>query len=340
VLLLSLLSAYFAEAEELTKSVRKSFNVNKDTRVELNNKYGNIIIKKWDKDAVDLDIEIRVDAKNESKSQNALDKINVNISDKIDAGALVVHTDIGNINGKASFSIDYTIMIPATQPLVVKNSFGNVFMSSHSGDLDVLVKYGQFRAEDLNFAEVRVDFSSSRCEIESMRKGKLDLRYSKLSVEELGDVDISSQFSDVEIERGGNLVMNGKYGNIELESVNSLKGDIQFSGIDIEYLGESFDVRSKHGDGIKLRHVDKTFKNIFIENQFSSVNISLENGAEAQLDFDLNFGNLRANGEGINFNRVIKEHNSSEYSGYVGSSAASSEIRVSTKYGNIRFEVD
>ncbi len=340
VLLVLLFTAYLVEAEELSKTVQKSFNIKSDTRIDVNNKYGNIIIKNWDKNVFELKVTVDAKGSSASKTQRILDAIDIDISDRISSGELSVYTDIGNINGNSSFSVHYEISMPGTNPMRLENSFGNIFMGSHAGDLKVTVKYGQLMAEDLEFAEVRIDFSSSRCEIESLKKGSLDLRYSKLSVEELGDVEISSQFSDVEIEKAGNLVMNGKYGNIELETVNSIKGDIQFAGVDIEYLGEALDLKAKHGDGIKLENVNRKFNKIYIDNQFSSVEINLENGTEALLDFNLEFGNLRAHGDGINFNRVIKDHNSSEYSGFLGDKDASSEIRVSTKYGNIRFEVN
>jgi len=340
MLVLLFLTTYLAEAEELTKTVQKSFNIKAETNIEIDNKYGNIIIKKWDKNIFDLKVTIEAEGRNETKSQQVLDAIEIDISDRISAGSLTINTNIGSIKGNSSFSVNYEISMPGKNPFELSNSFGNIFMGSYAGDLDVTLKYGQLMAEDLEFADIRIDFSSSRCEIESLKKGSLDLRYSKLSVEELGDVDIESQFSEIEIERAGNLVMDGKYGSIELESVNSLKGDIQFSGIDIEYLGESLDIRAKHGDGIKLENVNVNFSKIIIDAQFNSVEINLEEGSKAQLDFNLQFGNLRAHGDGINFSRVIKENNSSEYSGFLVSQDANSEVRVSTRYGNIRFEVD
>ena len=251
MLLILFLTAYLAEAEELSKTISKSFNIKQDTRIEISNKHGNIVINKWDKNVFDLKVTVDVRTKSESKTQKVLDAIEIDISDRISSGELSVQTDIGSISGNSSFTINYEISMPKTNPMRVNNSFGHVDIGSHIGDLDITVKHGQFRAEDLQFADIRIEFSGSRCEIETLKKGKLDLRHSKLSVEELGDVDISSQFSDVEIEQAGNLVMDGKYGSIELETVNTLTGDIQFAGVDIEYLGEALNLRAKHGDRIQ-----------------------------------------------------------------------------------------
>lgn len=195
-------------------------------------------------------------------------------------------------------------------------------------------------AEDLDDASVRIDFSSAKCEIETLKSGKLDLRYSKMAIEDVGDVEISSQFSDLEIENAGTLALDAKHGDFKIENIKSLKGDIQFAGLDIENLEESIILETQHGNGINIDQVSSGFKEIDIESEFSSIDITMGSGTKARLQFDLQFGNLKAHGEGISFNKVIKDHTTSEYEGYLGSSDAPSLIKISTKYGNIRFDVD
>lgn len=326
-------------AEEATKRVAKNFKINSDTRIDIDNKYGNIIINRWDKNEFDLKVEIEAKGKNESKTQKILDAISIDISDRISSGNLSIETEIDNISGNSSFSINYEITMPNTNPLRLKNSFGSVYMGSYQGDLNVEVKYGQFQAEDLENADVHIEFSNSRCEIETLKSGKLDLRYSKMAIEEMGDIEIASQFSELEIEDAGAIKLDGRYGNFEMENVKSLKGDIQFAGIDIEYLGESLHLDARHGDGINLEKVSKSFQEIEIDSQFSSIDINLEGGSSATLNFDLQFGNLKAYGEGINFNKVIKEHTSSLYEGYLGNKNSTSSIRVNSRHGNIRLDV-
>ena len=107
----------------------------------------------------------------------------------------------------------------------------------------------------------------------------------------------------------------------------------------IEYLGDFLNLDSRHGNGINIENVSRDFREIEIDSQFSSVDINLERGSAATLNFDLQFGNLRAYGDGINFNKVIKEHTSSYYEGYLKSQNASSSIKVNSRHGNIRLDV-
>jgi len=327
-------------AQDATRVVTKSFNIKPGTKIEVRNKFGNVIINKWDKNVFDLKVEIDAKGKTDAKTQKILDAINIDITDKISSGYLSIETEIDDINGNSSFSVNYEIHMPNTNPMQVSNSFGNLYMGSYVGDLEVEVKYGQFQAEDLDKADIRVEFSNARCEIETLSSGKIDLRYSKMSVEEMGDIEISSQFSDMEIEKAGHIELDGRYGKFEIENVKSIVGDIQFIGLDVEMLEETIVLETRYGNGIGLEKVSNKFKKVEIEGQFSSIDINMEHGATALLDFELQFGNLRANGEGINFTKVIKEQSRSEYEGYLGKSTATSTINVQTKHGNIRFEVE
>ena len=327
-------------AQEETKSISKSFKINVDTKIEISNKYGNVIINRWDKNELELSVKIEARGKTTSKTQKILDEIEIDISDRISSGSLSIETEIGTINGNSSFSVHYEINMPNTNPLRLSNSFGNIYMGSYKGDLEVEVKYGQFQAEDLDNADIRIDFSNARCEIEALKSGSLDLRYSKLAIQDMGDVEISSQFSEMEIENAGAVKLDGRYGKFEIENIRSLSGEIQFAGLDVEHLEESMILETRHGNGINLEQVSNKFNKIDIDGQFSSIKINMESGSTARLNFNLQFGNLKAHGEGINFNKVIKDHTTSEYDGYLGKSDATSSIRVRTKHGNIRLDVE
>ena len=118
-------------AEEATKRISKSFNISKDTRIEIKNKYGNVIINKWDKNVLDLKVVIEAKGNSDSKTQKILDAIEIDISDRISSGNLSIETETGSISGNSSFSVHYEINMPNTNPLKLTNSFGNVYLGSY-----------------------------------------------------------------------------------------------------------------------------------------------------------------------------------------------------------------
>lgn len=340
IILLAVLSAGPLMAEESSRHIEQSFDIKSDTRIEVDNKFGSVVINNWDKNIVQLKVEIKANSNSESRVRDILDAIDVNITDRVSSGYLSFKTNIGSMKGKAGFSVNYEINMPAQNAVRLKNSFGNVFMESRQGELEAEVKYGQFQAEDLDNADVRVEFSPSKCEIETLKQGKIDLRYSKMDIDECGDIEISSQFSDLKIDDAGMLNVDSRYGSLKLGEVEGLRGDIQFSGVDISKLQKSIVLVSNQGNGLNIEQVSKDFEKIDIENQFSSISLRLPANVSSALHFELKFGNLKAYGDGINFTRVTKDMNSSEYEGYLGSKSGTSSVRVSNSYGNIKLKVE
>jgi len=329
-------------AADVSKQISKTFALKSNTEVSIDNKFGNIIINRWEKATLELKINITVSSKSESSAQTVLNSIDIKITDNIAGGKLNIETlTKENNNEKSSFSINYEISMPGTVPLKLANSFGNIVMGSHSGPLDVTVKFGQFIAEDLANANIGIEFSNdAKCEIETITSGSVDLRFGKMMISEVGNVKISSQHSDMNIGNAQNIALDARHGNIEIEKVNILKGELENAGLKIGKLEETIIINSKHGNGLALGEVASSFREITLESQFSPVDIVLQSGTQAKLFFNLEFGNLKANGEGINFSKVIKEQTTSQYEGYVGKSTAIGLVKINSKYGNIRFDVN
>jgi len=339
-LLLVLFTAQLFGAD-VSKQIAKTFTLKATTEVSIENTFGNIIINRWEKPTLELKVSITASGKSESSAQEVLNGINIKITDNISSGKLDILTVTkDNKNEKSSFSINYEINMPGNVPLKLANSFGNIVMGSHTGPLNVTVKFGQLIAEDLANANIAVEFTNAKCEIETVTSGTVDLRFGKMMIGEVGNVKISSQHSDINIGNAQNITLDGRHGNINIEKVNILKGTLEFAGLEIGKLQESIVINSKHGNGLALGEVASSFREITLDSQFSPVDIALQAGTQAKLYFTLEFGNLKANGEGINFSKVIKEQTTSQYEGFLGKSTAAGLVKINSKYGNIRFDVN
>lgn len=338
--LIAICSAHLFGAD-VSKQITKTFALKANTEVNIENKFGNIIINRWDKASLELKVSISVSGKSEDAAESVLNGIGIKITDNISAGKLGITTVTDdNKNDKTSFSINYEINMPGNVPMKLANSFGNIVMGSHTAPLDITVKFGQLIAEDLANANILVEFSNAKCEIEKVNSGSIDLRFGKMMIGEAGNVKISSQHSDMEIGSGQNITLDGRHGNITIDKIKLLKGNLEFAGLRIGLLEESITINSKHGNGLTLGEVATTFRDITIDSQFSPVDIALRTGTQARLNFYLEFGNLKANGEGINFSKVVKEQTTNQYEGYLGKSTATGLVKITSKYGNIRFDVN
>ena len=89
-----------AQETKLSKSINKRFEANERLNLEINNKYGNVIIDTWPDKAVSLKIEILAYGKDESAAEKLMDRVEFDFKQSDDYLEIVSVFD-----RKKSFSI-------------------------------------------------------------------------------------------------------------------------------------------------------------------------------------------------------------------------------------------
>ena len=323
--------------EEKQKSIDKSYTVSEATEIMFSNSFGKIHIETWDKNQVTVRIDIIVNASSESRAQELLNKISVDIDDDNPRSELSFRT---NIDGKnpgrnSSFEINYRISMPKNNPLEVKNSFGDVYVGPLGGNVNLDVQYGNLNTGPLTGAtEVKLAFGSGYSAIESFKKGELRLSYSKLNIEEMGNVEVNTQFSTLEIDKAGTLDLTGKYGEVEIGEIESLEANVNFSGFEIESLHRDIVLDIDYGGNIKIG-LTKTVKTVDIQSSFGPLVLELPSDLNADLEVNMSFSDLNYDESKVSFSKVIKEQTSAEYAGKIGS-GGNATINITSKYGNVK----
>ena len=327
-------------AIELQKKIVKGFNVKQDTKIIVDNKFGTVHINTWSQNRVDVEIEIVAKGNSEKKTKSILNNISVDIDDRISAGYLKFQTQIESSKGNVSFEINYVVNMPAKNDLKLTNSFGNVYLQNLVGDTEITVKYGQLLAEDISGkSKILLTFGSGRTRIGALDDADVTVKYSKVDIESANKLKLDDQFSDARLGKLGSLELKCKYGEIEIDEVEHINGNGAFSGLLIGQLNGSIILSGKYGDGITIDKVSRNFTNIDISNEFSGVDLTFEKGVRAQLDLHLSFGSFRTVNGQFTFTRVIKKQNTSDYGGYIASENATAKVKISTKYGNIKLNI-
>ncbi|MBR9998634.1 MAG: hypothetical protein KFF73_06675 [Cyclobacteriaceae bacterium] len=323
--------------EEKRKTIEKSYAVSDATEMNISNSFGKVHVETWDKKQVTVKIDIIVNASTESRAQEFLDKITVNINDSDPRSELSFNTSIDGKNAgrNTSFEVNYTVSMPRNNPLDLKNSFGDVYVGPLGGSVKLDVQYGNLNTGALSGnAEVKLAFGSGFSSIESFKKGELRLSYSKLNVSEIGVAEVNSQFSTLEIDKAGTLELTGKYGEIEIGEIESLEADVNFSGFEIEKVLKDIELDIDYGGHISIG-LAGTVKKVDIQSSFGPLVLEIPSGMNANFEANLSFSDLNYDESRISFSKVIKEHTSSEYVGKIGSGGEASII-ITSKYGSVR----
>ena len=190
---------------EKKRTISKSYNVGPDDRLSIENSFGNVTVATWDKNTIQVEVEIGVRASSDDKAQQMMDQIKV--SDSQDSHEIEFKTDIGHMGNKGNgnrdeenrrFYVDYKISMPSKNPLRIENSFGKTSVPDFAGSASLTSKFGELTTGKIANAKlIQVEFG--RADIGKLTNAELVLKFdSKASVAGLGgnskvDVEFCSQ---------------------------------------------------------------------------------------------------------------------------------------------------
>ncbi|MEO9483831.1 MAG: DUF4097 family beta strand repeat-containing protein [Ekhidna sp.] len=328
------------DQDEKKKYVEKNYKVSTTTKLKIENSFGEILINTWEKNEFDIKVEIIGKGRNDERAQRILDAIEIDITES--SAEISFETEIEKLKNKneEGFEINYTVYMPETNPLNIRNSFGDVTMGDRKNNLDIHVSYGSMRVGDIS-GDARIKLSFGSGGVESMKDGEATIKYSNFEIDMAGKLDLTQGFSDIEIGEVADLELESKYGKIEIEKVDKIDADVHFSGLDIEELTGSIELDCSYLGNFRIEKLAKSFTLVDIDGRFGSYEIGLEEGLNADIDAEFSFANLKYSSDvDATFNYRVKESNKSTYRGKIGKGDPNKRIRVDSNYGNLRLKMD
>ena len=326
--------------EEKKKYVEKNYKVSATTRLKVENKFGKVEINSWEKSEFDIKVEIIGKGRNEERAQRILDAIGIDITEG--GTEIVFETEISNIKNKneEGFEINYTIYMPETNPLYVKNSFGDVTMGDRKDKLEINVSYGSMRVGDVT-GDSKIKLSFGGGSIGTIRDGEATIKYSNFEMDAAGKLDVTQGFSEIEIGKVEDLEIESKYGKVEIEKAVNVEAEAHFSGFKIEELTGSLKLDCSYLGNFRIDKLARSFTLVDIDGKFGSYEIGLEDGVNANINAEFSFASLKYSSDvEVDFNYRVKESNKSTYRGRIGNGDPNKTIRVDSSYGNLRLMRD
>jgi len=323
---------------EKKKIVEKVYSVGNGTSLEIENKFGYVEVNNWDKSEIKITVEIISNSKNEKRAQEHLERINIDFSEG--NSSITCSTNFDNIKSKngEGFEVNYTIYMPAINPLSITNKFGDVRMDDRFGNLNLNVGYGSIKAGNVNGnSSIKVSFG--KAELDVIKDGKIEVKYSNMQLEEADNIEVVQSFSDIELGKIKVLKLESKYGDVEIDEVDDINASVQFSGFGIGALNKSLIATTSYVGNFKLNKLAKTFTVVDIEGKFGSFNIGIEEGLNADLDAKFSFADLKISSDvEIIFNYKVRDNNKRNYKGQIGNGHPDKKIKINSSYGNARID--
>jgi hypothetical protein len=303
------------------KQIIKSFTINENTYVEVDNKYGDVEVEIWKKDSIRFEIEITAFSDDETELDEMLGAIHVDL--KASSSFIIVQTNWSNdvgifkkeflkinqkVSNNARYAINYKISIPDGIDLDIKNSFGNIFLSNYSGKLEIDLAYGDLRAHKIsNLKQMKV--KSGKVKIKELDYGRVIINGVKpFDLTRGKDIILESTSSDIRIEEIDKLTLKSNHDDIIIEKVIEFSNHSSMSDIRIGELYSKVNSLSKYGS-FTIKNISSSSERINLDGYKTDFDLAY--------DFDFNFNlNLEINEKGnltydesVTVNSIEKESN-------------------------------
>jgi hypothetical protein len=338
-----------AQSVSEKRSFTKSLPLEKDSRLEIINKYGDIHITSWKKDSVYIMADIEAFAQNHSKLEKLFDGIEINITT---TGLLVrAETEFGReitvlleslkgltekiIDYDSRVQINYYINIPDHVDINIENQFGDISMENNTGVISVDLSNGDFKANYLNrISELSLDFGD--VEIGSVKSGKISTTFSKYVISESGDLSINSTSSRFELDKAEKINIESRRDKFFIGNIAGMSGISYFTDYNIENLTGSTDLTLKYGR-FDAESVDAGFDDINLSSAYCD--ISMDFDPSVSYEFEIRHTNafVVIPDKNIKSEKETINEDKKEYliSGTLGNNPGSRKVKIDATRGNI-----
>lgn len=267
-----------------TKKIEKTIGVSDDVRLYLDNKYGEINIKGWEKNIVAIIVNVKVTNKKEERAKSILDAIKVDIKESRDL--IRVESRIsGNKNGffsryfnnltigKSNAQIDYTIYLPQNVELDIINKFGDIILDDWDGELKVNMKHGDLWLND-KISKANIEMKYGKIRAKTIDTGQIILKNGSLDLQKSQNLLINSSGSKIEMNQIYELELISNKDDIIIEDVENLNGKVRFSNIKIENLGKEIELTMKLAD-LRILKIKQPDIIVSIDQESSDIDINI-----------------------------------------------------------------
>lgn len=330
------LSLYAQDVEERT--IEKSYAVNSNATLIVENERGNIMVSTWEKPQIDIMVRVKVRGDDREFLRKRVDEVKLYFSQSPER--VEARTEIGEqgwwswLWGQESqVEVHYTIFMPVDGNVQLTNDYGDVSVDTLKGFCGINCDYGNVTLGHINGrTELNLDYSQAS-RIGHAEHLEMNLDYSKIIVESAGRGEVNADYGTVRIQAIDRLEYNGDYGALSVGQVGTLLVSADYVGVEVEELSEQLEYKADYGF-LDLEQVLPNFERIDIKSDYVSINLGIHPDAAFRVQGEESYTSLSMNQE-IRLNENAGKGISSNFSGFYIHPDAVSLIQAKMSYGKL-----
>lgn len=343
LILLMLLSFNVSAQKNLfEKKYAENYSVNRDTKFEISNKFGNITIVNTEDNSINIEAVISVKGTSKEKAEDIFEKINIHISKNETLNLVKAVTEFESLKLRnIVLKIHYRIQMPSYLQINLQNKYGDVTINELMNKSFIKIKYGSLNLKKLNdnnekpLSTIELEYSDNS-NIGEFNWGQIILKYTDVEIKTGKALILLSKYSKLNVGNFSSIIINGSYDNYKINQAKNLVIETKYSDTEIKNISKKLNIINKYGD-ISVEHILKDFSEVSIESSYADIELGIDKNATFEIESEIKYADFEC--ERINISKRIKEDNEILIKGKVGNSKTSkSKVYIKSKYGDVEIE--
>lgn len=293
-----------AQSYTESKNMHFTFPVLASGEVNISNKYGDIMVVPGNSDSVVVDIAISATEKKQADAMESLSRIDVknassrymvNLETLFKGSKNDWRTDVSMMasdlfNSVKKIKINYTVYVPENMSITLSNRYGNVFMESHKGRLNLYLENGDFRAGQLS-GKVLINHSYGNSTIQMLKDGQLSLNFVNFSVDEANVLQLVTRSSDMVIGKINEAIIDSRKDKWNIRNINIVSGSGYFSTMVLGTLQAEISATLSYGD-FSVQKINDSVRKVSIIGDYNNTILPFVKNKD--LFYDLDFSMVKS----------------------------------------------
>jgi hypothetical protein len=297
----SILTSISASAQvSKSEHISRGFMVDNSSIVDIGNKYGDIVIKTWDRDTLWVQIDYKVSGKNYDEIRQKMNDIDFELTQS--GHYVVINTIIGESKnrlldelkklketigfGETEVEINMKITLPDNLDLRIKNKFGNIYIDDYNGDVTLDMDNGRLKAHNLNgYVNMKVNFADAI--VNHIESGRLEVYYSDMNLTSAHRLRIDSKTSNITLTEVASLFVNSSRDDYRIRLISDFETVSNWTDFSISEFTNKSDVRMNYGD-LTIENIKPGFDHLVVDANSTSIQLFLNREADVNFDITTN----------------------------------------------------
>ena len=267
------------------RDYNKVFQAPENGKVEIINKYGEVIVRTWQSDSVRFDVLVRAEGRNSDAVNKSMDRVDIKfrkVGSVISAVTELssgrgffgnVMNEVSGVMGSNKLQIDYEIWMPEGVMLSVENKYGDVYLTDLKSKVDLDVSHGDIKAGNLGKA-LNLKHSYGKASFGKINDAIVVLRGSEIHFDEARSLNFESGSSEIRVDKVGRTQFNSRNDKIHLLDAQEVMCEGSFTNLTADLIRASARLDFSYGD-IYLSRIVKDFNSIDITGKSTDINLVL-----------------------------------------------------------------